>query len=514
MRILQLISSLLLLLTTISLAQQQPQQTCSPADTLTFTSTDHVHVNGARMDIKGIAWYGFEGGSFCVEGLDQRPLGDILDLVKANDFNVIRIPFAADIVVSMNARYPSNINFGINPGLQGKTSIQVLDEIFTQAAARGLLIMLDMHLFDWSQYNNQPGLWYSHKCKWEEGFCVETESDCVRNRDGICYYYTEQANKDMWSTLVERYKSRWNFLAADLQNELHEPATWGSGDASTDYAAAAERISDEIFARNADFRGLIFVEGIGNVPIEPFCENHTATNQGGGHWWGGNFEAVRCRQLNLANGRNDRLVYSPHVYGPSVWDQDYFTWPSYPQNMPAIWDAHFGSVRQLSGKSVVVGEWGGPNTGRTGIWLNAFADYLIAKDMRDNFHWSLNPNRISDTPGILVDWYTPDQDRMTLLKRVQPNPTKFTVSGSNVCYTSSSLSSPVVVVATSASASVSATTTSIASSTSTSTSAIGSTTSVASTSARSTSTTTTGSAAATTSATATATLVTTSPSSN
>ena len=36
-----------------------------------------------------------------------------------------------------------------------------------------------------------------------------------------------------------------------------------------------------------------------------------------------------------------KLVYSPHVYGPSVYLQHYFTAPGFPNNMPAVWEQHF-----------------------------------------------------------------------------------------------------------------------------------------------------------------------------
>jgi len=61
--------------------------------------------------------------------------------------------------------------------------------------------------------------------------------------------------------------------------------------------------------------------------------------------------------------------------------------------------------------------------GKNEVWLNAYADYLIQNDITDNFFWCVNPN--SKTEGLLKsDWITPETDKLLLLKKVVPNPTK------------------------------------------------------------------------------------------
>lgn len=51
----------------------------------------------------------------------------------------------------------------------------------------------------------------------------------------------------------------------------------------------------------------------------------------------------------------NRVVYSPHTYGPNVFNQPYFSDATYPNNMPAIWDAHFGFIKGLGTAAVVTG---------------------------------------------------------------------------------------------------------------------------------------------------------------
>jgi len=133
---------------------------------------------------------------------------------------------------------------------------------------------------------------------------------------------------------------------------------------------------------------------------------------------------VKTKPITLVN--QDKLVYSPHVYGPSVAFQPYFSDPNFPNNMPAIWEDHWSFLPNLTGKAVVFGEWGGIYSGQDGIWMDAFVAYLKAKDMTDQFFWCLNPDS-GDTGGLLLyDWITPETAKLNLLQKLVPSPTNFT----------------------------------------------------------------------------------------
>ena len=56
-----------------------------------------------------------------------------------------------------------------------------------------------------------------------------------------------------------------------------------------------------------------------------------------------NLAGVARAPVRLAD--QTRLVYSPHVYGPGVYEQPYFCDAHFPANMGAIWDRHFGAVQ-------------------------------------------------------------------------------------------------------------------------------------------------------------------------
>lgn len=53
-----------------------------------------------------------------------------------------------------------------------------------------------------------------------------------------------------------------------------------------------------------------------------------------------------------------KLVYSPHVYGPDVFMQNYFTVHDFPGNMPKIWTEQWGHIcwGRKAGPAVVLGD--------------------------------------------------------------------------------------------------------------------------------------------------------------
>ena len=56
----------------------------------------------------------------------------------------------------------------------------------------------------------------------------------------------------------------------------------------------------------------------------------------------------------------DKVVYSPHLFGPPVAQLKAFTAPTFPRNMPALWDAQFGNLaRGRQRLPMVIGAWGG-----------------------------------------------------------------------------------------------------------------------------------------------------------
>jgi aryl-phospho-beta-D-glucosidase BglC (GH1 family) len=186
----------------------------------------------------------------------------------------------------------------------------------------------------------------------------------------------------------------------DLNNEPHDSATWGTGDQSTDWRLAAERCGNAILAVNPD--ALIIVEG-----VEEF--------QGDGYWWGGNLAGVRDYPVRL--DRPEKLVYSPHEYGPEVHLQPWFSEPDFPANMAAIWNEKFGFVMNENRGHLLVGEFGIRDAeaydGRALTWFTEFMKYAGAAYSWT--FWCWNPNS-GDTGGILMDdWVSVQQWKLDLI---------------------------------------------------------------------------------------------------
>jgi endoglucanase len=192
--------------------------------------------------------------------------------------------------------------------------------------------------------------------------------------------------------LADLAKTHPNVVGIDLFNEPYGP-TWVDWKAMVDSAARA--------VLNRHPKVLIFVQGVAGASAfgthNPF--------------YGENLYEALTLPVDVPASR---LVFTPHVYGSSVFDQPYFSDPTFPANMPAIWDEHFGYLRG-AGHVLAPGEFGGRYVGTDKTWQDAFIAYLVDKDIDHFFYWCLNPNS-GDTGGLLDDdWNTPNQDKLTLL---------------------------------------------------------------------------------------------------
>jgi endoglucanase len=265
---------------------------------------------------------------------------------------------------------------GSNKLLKDKSPIEVLDALIVEANVQGIMIILDNHSQADQGYRND--LWYG-----QAGY---TEDDWV----------------EMWKSLAIRYKDSPNVVGFDLKNEPHGKATWGDGSA-TDFRRAAERAGSAIQEVNPN--PLIIVEGIENQVV------------GGqkltGHWWGGNLEGVRNNPVRLPVP--NKVVYSPHEYGPEVSPQPWLTSKNLEKNLLDRWSKGFGYIHDQKIAPILIGEFGAIDFSTktiSGRWMKAFTDYLGKKGMSWTY-WAWNPGS-ADTGGLL----TPDL--VTLEKKKMP----------------------------------------------------------------------------------------------
>src|SRR5438132_425781 len=95
-------------------------------------------------------------------------------------------------------------------------------------------------------------------------------------------------------------------------------------------------------------------------------------------------------------------------------------WPSaaeFPDNLPAIWSAHWGYLATEQHAPVVLGEFGGRSVGddADGVWQRALMDYAQQNGV-GWLNWSFNPDS-GDTGGLLSDdWLSVVQETADLYR--------------------------------------------------------------------------------------------------
>lgn len=337
-----------------------------------------IDSTGKVVLLQGINWFGMEVSTHAPHGLWVRDYKQMLAHIKSLGYNLIRLPYSVEAMKSSHI-YGIDFTIGANAELRGKTPLEVMDLIVQEARKQGLLILLDSHCLKDGIISQ---VWYG------DGF---TEKDWI----------------DTWTMLAKRYKNQPNVIGADLKNEPHGRASWGTNDPFTDWRLAVQRAGDKILEINPDW--LIVVEGIEkNVPNQ---KQH-------GYFWGANLEGVREYPVHLKNNR--KLVYSPHEYGGSKvsWFQD----SAFPNNLYKRWEIGFNYIHTKRIAPILVGEFGGyhvDSKSKEGIWQRKFVDY-IAKNKLSFAYWCWNPNS-KGTGGVLQDdWQTVNHSKQALLNKILP----------------------------------------------------------------------------------------------
>lgn len=348
------------------------------------TNKKQVTLNSQPFHIKGINWFGFDTNNVNLLGLDKRSMEDLVNWLALQNFNALRIP-----ITLFNVYNFDKIATQCNPSLNDctLTTKEVLQKLFKLTAERGIVILLDMHMLALNQLSD---LWFSND-------------------------YNEGDFVNAWKILIGLFKDEPNFMGIDIFNEPHGRAVWG-GNGPNDWRRLVIKLVEQLYYTYPDFNKLIFVEGLG---------------------YGKDFSQYTQNPLDfsyLSDSLDKRIVLSQHAYGPSVYYDPLWDSPDFPNNLTPGFDQFF-QIENASGRASVIGEFGGLYTGKDKLWEDKFVDYSIANCIEDNFYWALNPES-SDTKGILEeDYYTPNNDKLNLLARLQPNPSKFTqaITTNSIC---------------------------------------------------------------------------------
>ncbi len=337
-----------------------------------------VDAKGKRVLLQGVNWFGIETNTHVPHGLWRRDYKEMLAQIKQLGYNLIRLPYSVQALRSSDV---SGIDFSIgsNKELEAKTPLEVMDLIIQECDRQGLLILLDSHRLNDERI---PELWYG------DGF---SEADWINT----------------WIELAIRYKNQANVIGADLKNEPHGIASWGTNKILTDWRLAAQRAGNAILNVNPDW--LIVVQGV---------ENNVPGQKLKNYWHGGNLEGVKRYPIRLS--RRHKLVYSPHEYGPGVYNQPYFLEKNFPKNLRDRWQIGFHYISSQSIAPILIGEFGGrlsDTSSPEGIWQTEFVKYIGDKNLSFAY-WSWNPNS-ADTGGILGDdWQSVDLPKQQLLSQL------------------------------------------------------------------------------------------------
>jgi aryl-phospho-beta-D-glucosidase BglC (GH1 family) len=419
-------------------------------------ASDAKNPRGAPMEqyIGNTFWA--QGG----QGTGRTIAGDYKEM-KAAGINVIRLPLVHQ---TLDANDPQ----GRDPVLKNYSSVRIansrlaLETMIKEAASAGVYLLLDIHscsnYVDWrkGRFDAHPP-WVDanrsdYDYKREDCSCASTNNPSTVTR-------VQAYNSSLWlqdlQTIAGLNKALGvdAVMGIDIYNEPWD-YSWSEWKGFIEQAYAT--------INAADPRLLVFAQGIsgshGNqtgvgatpapTPYGAFstmCQNAaTSTTCSVNPNWGENLYEAGDDPPNVPK---EKLVFSPHAYGPSVAVQPQFLDSTQSQCAglqeqdaanakcqivinPTLlrrgWEEHFGYLKDL-GYAVIVGEWGGNyewpggkasqrdrnlwgylTSSTTDLqWQEAFTDYMVEKGI-ESCYWSINPES-GDTGG----WYTTPYDPST-----------------------------------------------------------------------------------------------------
>lgn len=379
----------------------------SPAMAASGTGTGYLSTKGGQIvdstgstvRITGINWFGMETDNKTFHGLWAGVTWKAqLEHMAKLGYNTLRIPYSNDALKSGAAA--TGVNDFTNPDLVGKSPLEILDLVIEHAGTLGMRVILDRHRPD---AGSQSKLWY----RGEPGDAARAAGEATWISD--------------WKMLAQRYAGNTTVIGADLHNEPHAEGTvpsatgacWGCGDINRDWRLAAERAGNAILSVQPNW--LIFVEGVScpSGGVNNVWDGDTSNDERCG-WWGGNLS--QAKEFPVRLDKSNKLVYSPHEYGVSVYEQDWFKSSEFPGTLTEHWDYMFGYLVKQNIAPIMMGEFGSTLADpRDKTWLTELMSYLTKNGMSFTY-WSWNPNS-GDTGGIVQDdWTTVNQTKQSIIQ--------------------------------------------------------------------------------------------------
>lgn len=424
-------------------------------------ATGNITKNGTVFPVRCGNWFGLEG-QHEPKNAANNPDGAPMELyvgnmwwantgrtiqqtmteIKAQGINVIRLPIAPQTLDPTDPQGRGDVQAGgvlkNHASVRQTNARQAMEDFIKLADQNNLEVIVDIH-----SCSNYVG-WRAGRLDAKPPYADANRESYDFKREGYSCAPVAGAG-----VVVHEYnETKWlanlrdiaglsaqlgvdNIIGIDIFNEPWD-YTWAEWKTLSDKAYQA------ISAVNPDV--LIFVEGVsataGGVKIPHGSEDLNPN-------WGENMYGARDNPLNIPK---DRLVLSPHTYGPSVFVQKQFMDPAQVNctelegdeagnsdcnivinkaKLSEGWDEHFGYLRD-QGFAMVVGEFGGnmdwPAKGSvadrsrwshitTNVdqqWQQAFVSYMKEKKIQACY-WSINPES-GDTGGWYLHSHDPDSN--------------------------------------------------------------------------------------------------------
>lgn len=373
----------------------------STDDWLSVKGNKIVDSKGNEVWLTGVNWFGYNTGTNTFDGLWACDLNSSISSIADHGFNLLRVPFSAELVNKWAAgSYPeANYNHATNGYLNDMNSLEIFDYVVGQCRANGLKIMIDIHSAQTDAMGHMKPMWY-------EGSVTEAQ-------------YLSAL-----SWLADRYKNDDTIIAYDLKNEPHGKANesprakWDGSKDSDNWKYAAEKAANAVLSKNPNV--LVMVEGIEIYPTDTKKNgNFASTNPSDYYstWWGGNLRGVKDHPVDLGKFQN-KLVYSPHDYGPAVYEQQWFKGDyDYDKLKKEAWNDNWLYIYDSGTAPLLIGEWGGFMTQPNLKWMTYCRQLIKEKHLHHTF-WCFNANS-GDTGGLVKDdFVTWDEEKYGFVKEV------------------------------------------------------------------------------------------------
>ncbi|SFJ98004.1 cellulase family glycosylhydrolase [Cellulomonas sp. KH9] len=374
-----------------------PAQAAPTDDWLHVQGSTIVDASGKEVWLTGVNWFGFNATERVFHGLWSANMRTLTRDIAARGLNVVRVPISTQLLLEWKAGTftKPNVNEFANPELAGLNSLQVFETWLDMCEEYGIKVFLDVHSAEADNSGHVYPTWWKGDITTEKVY-------------------------EGWEWAATRWKNDDTIIGADIKNEPHgtqgdtERAKWDGSTDKDNFKHFAETASRKVLAINPNW--LVFIEGIEIYPKPGVSWSSKGLTDYYGTWWGGNLRGVRDFPIDLG-ANQDQLVYSPHDYGPLVYEQPWFTGDFDRASLERdVWDPNWLYLHKEGIAPLLIGEWGGfMDGGKNEKWMLALRDLIVDRRLSHTF-WVLNPNS-GDTGGLLgYDWATWDEEKYALLE--------------------------------------------------------------------------------------------------